>query len=204
MPSFRTPPSGFGISNPPHRLRFVGPVQQLFSDHWPVLFQVVGELVDGDPVHSRATFITFHLSQCFLQVLSLTYFLHQPIGSSWAFGSTCRRGRFSLFSCVTSGCTRQRRREVQCHLEILLLVVFETHGLLTAPSRSGLLRGLDTMPYADFCSAVRSPYGHLSRRSDTEQISWGKFSHSPCTVAESTFRTLMDVDFAVSRPLVRH
>jgi hypothetical protein len=60
------------------------------------------------------------------------------------------------------------------------------------------------MPEADFCSAVRSPYGHLSRRSDTEQISWGKFSHFPCTVAESTFRTLMDMDFAVSRPLVRY
>jgi Reverse transcriptase (RNA-dependent DNA polymerase) len=59
------------------------------------------------------------------------------------------------------------------------------------------------MPDADFCSVVRSPYGHLSRRSDTEQISWGKFSHFPCTIAESTFRTLMDVDFAVSRPLVR-
>jgi hypothetical protein len=25
---------------------------------------------------------------------------------------------------------------------------------------------------------------------------WGKFSHFPCTIAESTFRTLMDVDFA--------
>ena len=60
------------------------------------------------------------------------------------------------------------------------------------------------MPAADFCSAVRSPYGHLSRRSDTEQISWGKLSHFPCTIAESTLRTLMDMDFAVSRPLVRH
>src|SRR5437773_11712442 len=48
------------------------------------------------------------------------------------------------------------------------------------------------MPDADFCSAVRSPYGHLSRRSDTEQISWGKLSHFPCTIAESTLRTLMD------------
>src|SRR5262250_297167 len=37
-----------------------------------------------------------------------------------------------------------------------------------------------------------------------EQISWGKFSHFPCTVAESTFRTLMEMDFAVSRPLVRY
>ena len=54
------------------------------------------------------------------------------------------------------------------------------------------------MPDADFCSAVRLPYGHLSRPSDTEQISWGKFSHFQCTVAESTLRTLMDMDFAVN------
>src|SRR5213083_1642835 len=101
----------FGDFHPPHRLRCVGSVLQFFPDHWPVLFQIVGELVHGDPVHSRATFITLHLSQCFLQVLSFTYFLHQPIGSSWDFGSTRRRRRFSLFSCDTSGCTRQRRRE---------------------------------------------------------------------------------------------
>src|ERR1700730_18827113 len=48
------------------------------------------------------------------------------------------------------------------------------------------------MPYADFCSAVRLPLSRLSRRSDTEQISWGKLSHFPCTIAESTLRTLMD------------
>src|SRR5205807_3388288 len=130
----------FGDFHPPHRLWFVGSIQQLFSDHWPVLFQVVGELIDGDSVDSRATFITLDLSQCFLQVLSLTYFLHQSIGSSWVFGSIRRRRRFSLFSCDTSGCTRQRRREVQFQLEILLLVVSETHGLLTAPPRLGLFR----------------------------------------------------------------
>src|SRR5215471_16736420 len=76
---------------------------------------------------------------CFLQILSLTDFLHQSVGSSWAFASTRRPRRFSLFLCDTSGCTRQRR-EVQWHLDILLLVVWETHGLLATPSRSGLLR----------------------------------------------------------------
>src|ERR1700730_7414882 len=140
------PPSGcqaFATRRPvwgSHRLRFVGPVQQLFSDYRPVLFQVGGELTDGDPVHSRATFITLYPPQCFLQVFSLTDLLHQSIGSSWAFGSIRRHQRFSLFSCDTSGFTRQRRREVQFHLDVLLLIVFETHGLLTAPSRSGLLR----------------------------------------------------------------
>src|SRR5216683_7888256 len=48
------------------------------------------------------------------------------------------------------------------------------------------------------------PRGILSRRSDTGQTSWGKLSRLPCTVAESTLRTLMDMDFAVSCPLVRH
>src|SRR5712671_6691827 len=47
-----------------------------------------------------------------------------------------------------------------------------------------------TMPSADFCPAVRPPYGALSRRSDTEQISWGKLSRLPCTVAGSTLRIL--------------
>src|SRR5258708_36480959 len=42
------------------------------------------------------------------------------------------------------------------------------------------------MPSADFCPAVKRPFDHLSRRSDTEQISWGKLSCLPCTVAGST------------------
>ena len=46
------------------------------------------------------------------------------------------------------------------------------------------------MAGAAFCPAVRPPHGALSRRSDTEQISWGKFSRLPCTVAESTLRVL--------------
>ena len=46
------------------------------------------------------------------------------------------------------------------------------------------------MPSADFCSAVRLPCDNLSRRSDTEQISWGKLSRLLCAVAESTLRTL--------------
>jgi len=50
-----------------------------------------------------------------------------------------RPRRFSLFLCDTSGFTRQRR-EVQWPLDILLLVVWEIHGLLATPSRSGLLR----------------------------------------------------------------
>src|ERR1019366_9058225 len=46
------------------------------------------------------------------------------------------------------------------------------------------------MPSADFCSAVRLPFDNLSRRSDTEQISWGKLNRLLCTAAGSTLRTL--------------
>src|SRR6516165_11643451 len=42
---------------PPHGFRFVGPVQQLFPNHWPVLLQIAGEFVDGHPVNSRTTFV---------------------------------------------------------------------------------------------------------------------------------------------------
>jgi hypothetical protein len=42
------------------------------------------------------------------------------------------------------------------------------------------------------------PRGILSRRSDTEQISWGKFSRFPCTVAGSTLR-ILDHEHAAQR-----
>jgi hypothetical protein len=60
------------------------------------------------------------------------------------------------------------------------------------------------MPDADFYSAVKLLLSSLSRQSDTEQTSWGKLSHFPCTIAESTLRTLMDMDFVVRCPLVRY
>src|ERR1700692_4700741 len=44
------------------------------------------------------------------------------------------------------------------------------------------------MPSADFCPAVRPPFDNLSRRNDTEQISWGKLNRLPCTAAGSTLR----------------
>src|SRR6266566_1330061 len=68
----------------PYRLRLVGPVQQLFPDGWPVLLQVAAELADSHPVDPCATSVGLHPPQCFLQIFSLTYFLHELIRSSWA------------------------------------------------------------------------------------------------------------------------
>ena len=52
--ALRTPPSGLGNFHPPHRFRFVGPTQQLVSDDWPVLLQVVGDSADGHAIDARA------------------------------------------------------------------------------------------------------------------------------------------------------
>src|ERR1017187_797309 len=82
----------------------------------------------------------------------------------------------------------------------LLLVRAFSHrsrlGLSVAPpfgfrgASPALPPSCPNMPSADFCPAVRPPFDSLSRRSDTEQISWGKLSRLLCTAAESTLRTL--------------
>src|SRR5258705_12011124 len=69
---------------PSHRFRFVGPVQQLLPNSRPVLLQIVAELIDRHPVAAGATFVAPHLPQCFLQVCSFTYFLHDSTRVGWA------------------------------------------------------------------------------------------------------------------------
>src|SRR6266849_315030 len=118
-----------------------------------MLLQVILDSDDGHPVNSRTTSVGPHPPHCCLQVFSLTYFLHQSIRASWAFGSTHRPGRFSPFPSRLSGFTRQRSREVQFDLDIPLLVVLDTHGLLAAPSRSGLRPPFPAWPI--HCSAFR-------------------------------------------------
>src|SRR5215813_13540209 len=118
-----------------------------------MLLQVILDADDGHPVDARTTLIGPHLPQCCLQVFSLTYCLHQSIRAGWVFVPIRRPGRFSLYPSRLSGFTRQPRREVQFHLEILLRVVLEIHGLLTAPSRSGLQPPFPARPI--HCSAFR-------------------------------------------------
>src|SRR5262249_13081018 len=130
----------------PHRFRLVGPVQELFTDGWPVLFQVVAQAADGHSVDARATFVSLHPPQCFLQILSLAHLLHQSVGARWAFESIYRLGRFSPCPSGPSGFTRQRGSAVQSWLDILLRVVRETHGLLATPSRSGLRPSFPVRP----------------------------------------------------------
>ena len=45
-----------GDFHPPHRLRLIGPAQQLLPDGCPMLFQKRWQLLDGHPIHPRASF----------------------------------------------------------------------------------------------------------------------------------------------------
>ena len=128
-----------GDFHPPYRLRFVDSVQQLFADFWPVLFQIVAQLTNSHPVGFGTTFIALYLPQCFLQVFSLTYFLHQSIWISWAFGTMGHQWRFSLSPLRSAGFTRQCGRKVQFGLDMLLLVALEIHVVLATP----LVRAFD-------------------------------------------------------------
>src|SRR6266853_4650543 len=79
--------------------------------------------------------------------------LFRSCRAGWVFGSIHHPGRFSPFPSGPSGFTRQHGREVQFNLDILLLVVLETHGLLASPSRSGLRPSFPAWPI--HCSAFR-------------------------------------------------
>ena len=91
----------------PRRFRLVGSTQQLFSDRWPVLFQVVGNSADGHPIDARATFISLHLPQGLLQVFSLTSFLHPSIRAGWAFGVMHRPERSQCNLATLTPCSTQ-------------------------------------------------------------------------------------------------
>src|SRR3984893_17774542 len=104
--------------HPPHRLWFIGPVQQLLPNGQPVLLEIVAELIDRHPVDARATFVAPHLPQRLLQVCSYTERLHDSTRVGWAFGLTHRRRRFDVFPSRLPGFTRRRRWEVQSDLSV--------------------------------------------------------------------------------------
>ena len=178
-----------------------------------MLLKVVIELVDSHSINARSTFVRLDPSKCFLQISSFNDLLHSSFCTSWAFGHTHRLQRFGPFPPRPPGFTCWRGREVQIALDILPHVVIETHVLLASPlvrafnHRYRLCLSVDSafrhwsaslalptswpnMPSADFCSAVREPRGTPSRRSDTKQISRGKFNRLLRTVAGSTLRVL--------------
>src|SRR5207245_10623124 len=91
LPSIR-----LGDFHPFHRLRFIGPTQQLFPDGQKIA--IIGEFIHGYAVDPCATLIGLDPPHCFLQVFPLTYFLHYSIRVGRAFVFIERRERFGLSS----------------------------------------------------------------------------------------------------------
>src|SRR5258708_38302180 len=113
--------------------RFVDPVQQLLPNDRPVLFQVVTAFINGHPIDAGAALVAPHLPQCFLQVLSLTYLLHDSTRVGWAFGLIRHRERFDVSPSRLPGFTRRRRCEPPPHLGPPPLVPRAAHLLLPPP-----------------------------------------------------------------------
>src|SRR4051812_22989577 len=81
----------FGEFDSPHRLRPVGPVEQLFPDGWPVLTKVIPGLVDGPAIDAGTSLVGADLMPRIFEVLSFAHFLHQWLTSRRVFGSPLRR-----------------------------------------------------------------------------------------------------------------
>jgi hypothetical protein len=164
--------------------------------------------------------------QRFSSILSLTYFLHHSLVSSRVLGFSPHPGRFGPFPVPRGSFTPPGEREGQLFLVFRPLFTHEIRALLTSPivrafrhrSRLGLsvdspfrLRSASlalpttwpTMPSADFCPAVRSPLGSLSRVAATQDRSPGVIpaafrAQSP----DLRFPFLMNMDFAMQSLLV--
>jgi hypothetical protein len=91
--------------HPFHRLRLIGPVQQLFPDGWPMLFQVIWQLLDGHSIHASASLVGLDSLQCLLAVFPPADFLHQLFGDGRAFDPALSRRRFDPFLKALRGFT---------------------------------------------------------------------------------------------------
>lgn len=204
-----------GDFHPLHRLRPVGPAQQLVPDGGPVLPEMSRQLPDAHPVDAGCPPVGPHSSQRLPQVLSLTNLLHQLLGVRRALGSALRRARFGPSPRGPRGFTPRTARKGQLALAFLPLFAHESRLLLALPAVQAFggvsLPGSPgsfpppTMPSADFCAAVREPLGSLSPCSSGTR-------HRPPEVSSTAFRAqppdlrsapLMDTDFAIRCPLVR-
>src|SRR3954471_24131670 len=67
----------FGDLDSPHRLRPVGPVEQLFPDGWPLVTQVVPGLVDGPAIDAGTALVGADSMPRIFEILSFADLLHQ-------------------------------------------------------------------------------------------------------------------------------
>ncbi len=149
--------------DPPHRVRLIGAFKQSSPDRGPMLLQVGRQLTDGHPVDACRTLVALHLRQRLLQVLTLDNCFHRRLCDRRAFETGFRRARFGLLGGGVWGFTLRSGAQVQ------LVLIFLPHGsreivalLATFTVRAFGGAPPPTMPSADFCAAIRSPYDDLS------------------------------------------
>ena len=216
--------------DPFDRLRRVGSVEQLFPDGWPVLPQVGRGVVDGQSVDAGTTLVPTDAFPRFFQVASVAHLLHELVFGGRAVGGSLRREWFGPWAVGGRGFTPPGRRQGQTQrvLDCLPRSTHESRVLLATPNRSGLRRVaaavrslavsalsgqcLDragrrvpsTVPSADFCIPFRSSHDSLSPVHGTERRSPGvSLTAVTAVLPDLQPWPLMDVDFAISRPLVR-
>ena len=125
IPRLSDPTAGLGDFLPLHRLRLVVPREQLLADRFPVLGQVLRQLVHGHPIDAGTALVLPHALQRRLGVAALDHLFHQAV-RSWALVSARRRRRFAA-PLASQGFTPTLQRELQLP-GLLAHGVFETHG----------------------------------------------------------------------------
>src|SRR5262245_61811877 len=191
--------------HPSHRLRLVGALKQLSPDRGPMLLQVGRQIVDTHAVDACRALVALHLRQRFLQVPTLDHCFHRRPCDRRAFETGFRRAGFGRLGGGARGFTLRSGAQVQLPLILLPHGSREIAALLASSTVQAFDGALPpTMPSADFCTAVGSPYDDLSpvaaprrRLPDVRQTA---FTARPPDLPP---RSLMTLDFAIACSLVR-
>src|ERR1700686_4894178 len=170
-----------------------------------MLLQVVRQVSDAHAVDTRRTFVALHLRQRCLQILTLDNVFHRRARDRRAFETGFRRARFGLSGGGASGFTLRPGAQVQFDLILLPHGSPDIAALLASSSVQAFGGALPpTTPSADFCAAVRPPYGDLSPVTGTQrrppEVRSTAFTAHPPNLPP---RSLMTVDFAITCSLVR-
>jgi len=169
-----------------------------------VLLQVGRQIIDAHPVDPRRALVALHSRQRCPQILTLDSCFHRRPRDRRAFETGSHRACFGLSDSGAQGFTLRSGAQVQVDLILLPHGSPEKSRSTGLFHRSGLRQRAPTMPSADFCAAVRPPYGDLSPVAETQrrppEVRPTAFAAPPPDLPP---RRLMTMDFAIIRSLVR-
>src|SRR4051812_10382847 len=132
------PTVGLRYLHPTHRLRSVGPLQQLGPDRRPERLESLAGLFDGQAIDSGGASVGTDSVPGSDQVLAFTDLLRQRDVGDGVLGCSVRRGWFGPFPVGPWGFTGVFREEGQLELDFRPRSTHESRLLLTLTDRSGL------------------------------------------------------------------